>query len=816
MHAGIRQLLRPGSLQGRIALTFVALMLLTQLGSWLVLQMVGGNAARNTAREEMRTSVRVAEEQMRNRDQQLQLAASVLAADFGFRAALASRDRETIESALQNSAHRIHADVALLLDVEGQPQVSVPEIDPVTLAGIAHDMRAQASSEAELNVLEVRGQLYQVVEAPVRAPEQIGTVLLGFALDGGVAASIRRITGTDITLVVRDPQGGAAHRASTLSREDATALVLATRSPSATGKADRELSLSQGLFLASVSRLGMAIGSHREIDLVLSRSVDAALAPFRILSRQLQLYSLLMLMVATASSIWIARGIAAPLRVLSRFARRLAAGHYDALPPVQRRDEIGDLGQAFEHMCDQIASRERHIRTLAYRDRLTGLSNREALHETIAARIVSNPEALLAVFLLDLDRFKFVNEVLGHPVGDRVLCEVAARLQGLAQYGALDVARLGGDEFALVVPVDSIEAASSLGEHIVQWLHVPIVIDELEVDACASVGAAIYPMHGNDAVSLLRCADMAMYHAKDHRGGVTVFEASFERSNSSSLNLLSELRRAVENDELVLNLQPKLDLSGTGKCAVEALVRWNHPTHGFMPPMNFIPFAEQTGFIRNITLWVLREAMKISVDWHRRGLPVQIAVNLSARDMVKSELAVEFRELLEATGCEPAWILLEVTESALADDPDQVLRNLAELREMGCDIAIDDYGTGYSSLAYLEKLPVTELKIDKGFVLNMLKSPSDESIVHSTIDLAHSLGLRVTAEGVDSLEALERLREFGCDTAQGFFLCRPVPSPVAESWYRDGRDREHLPAPRPRAGISERRVVALEAYARAS
>ncbi|MDE3009261.1 MAG: EAL domain-containing protein [Pseudomonadota bacterium] len=780
------------SLQGRIATALVCMVLFTQLVGSGVLYLVGGAVARSNASEAMGTAGRVAAEVLETRDHQLHLAASVLAADYGLRGALATRHLETLASALQNHAARIKADVALMLDDAGHPLVAVPELDALHLAAIGAAVNADTARRQGVAVLEWAGRLYQVVHVTVNAPLPVGSVVLGFALDRGITQGIQDITTTDVTVIDTDSHGKVTAHASTLPADAAATLAGVVNADTRHALPEQELRLASGLHLATVAPVGNSLGGDRRIALVLTRSVTAAMAPFWRLWQVLQIAALLVLLLAIVLGIGQARGIAAPLRELSRFARRLEAGHYDALPPVQRSDEIGELGQAFEHMRDGIASRERHIRALAYQDSLTGLSNRIALSETVAAQIEANPGQPLAVYLLDLDRFKFVNEVMGHPVGDTVLRQVAERLRGLAQYGVIDVARLGGDEFALVALLGHAELARALGEHIVELLHVPIVIDEVEVDACASVGVALYPAHGSDALSLLRCADLAMYHAKDRRGGITVFEPAHARTNSSSLNLLSELRRAVENDELVLYLQPKLSLSSNGKRAVEALVRWNHPTQGFMPPMNFIPFAEQTGFIRTITLWVLRESMKICVDWQQRGLPVQIAVNLSARDLVKPELPAEFRALLAETGCLAQAILLEVTESALADDPDLVLANLLDLRSLGCDIAIDDYGTGYSSLAYLERLPLTELKIDKGFVLNMLASPSDESIVQSTIDLAHRLGLKVTAEGVDSLAALELLRTYGCDTAQGFFLCRPVAPAMAESWYRDGRDRELL------------------------
>ena len=504
------------------------------------------------------------------------------------------------------------------------------------------------------------------------------------------------------------------------------------------------------------------------------------------------LFALVTLLAAGILAMRVASELSQPIKTLARFARLIAAGTPAPLPPTDRRDEIGDLSRAFEQMRVDIEARERDIRHLAYHDTLTGLPNRTALHATIDTLLLEQPERPLAVLLLDLDRFKVINELMGQDIGDRVLIEVGRRLATLTDRGVVQVARLGGDEFALVAPVTDSDAAVGLAEYIDEVLRVPIVLNEQLVDAPASIGIALYPEQGQDALSLLRCADTAMYHAKDRQGGVSVFDPAQARTNASTLSLLSELRRAVECNELVLNYQPKLDLSGRGKLAVEALVRWNHPTRGFVPPMNFIPFAEETGVIRNITMWVLRAAMDACVGWQRRGLAIKVAVNLSVRDLVRPELPAEFAGLLADTGCKPDWIDLEVTESAFATDFDTILSNLNALRALGCEIAIDDYGSEYSVLAYLDRLPVSELKIDKSFVLNMLTVKNDEFIVRSTIELAHRMGLRVTAEGVDSMEALERLETYGCDSAQGFFLCRPVPAPALEAWYHEDAYRRNL------------------------
>jgi EAL domain-containing protein (putative c-di-GMP-specific phosphodiesterase class I) len=275
-----------------------------------------------------------------------------------------------------------------------------------------------------------------------------------------------------------------------------------------------------------------------------------------------------------------------------------------------------------------------------------------------------------------------------------------------------------------------------------------------------------------------------MYTAKRLNSGLAIYDDRDDEDSRARLSLMGELRNAVERDELTLHYQPKIHLSDPRELHVEALVRWQHPVRGLVPPSDFIPFAEQTGFIRAITQWVLESAVRQCAQWRREGLRMNVSVNISARDLLNPELAERFAELLAEQGCHAAWIGLEITESAILDDPGHALRNLERLHALGCRISIDDYGTGYSSLAYLKRLPVNELKIDRSFVMSMVTDTSDAVIVRSTIDLAHNMGLCVVAEGVEDEPTLRRLRELGCDMVQGYLFSRPLAADEIVKWLR--------------------------------
>jgi predicted signal transduction protein with EAL and GGDEF domain len=347
------------------------------------------------------------------------------------------------------------------------------------------------------------------------------------------------------------------------------------------------------------------------------------------------------------------------------------------------------------------------------------------------------------------------------------------------------VARLGGDEFGVLIskPRGKRDVAVVI-EKIRAALEQPVIVDGLGLPAEGSIGIAMYPRHGGDVETLLRHADVAMYAAKDEKAGYVFYDMSRSESDPARLTLVSELRRAIEQRELVLYYQPKAALSSGAVRSVEALLRWNHPTRGLVGPDEFIPLAQQTGLIKPLTLYVLDEALEQCRAWGREGMELGVAVNLSVRNLLDAEFPDQVRRLLDKHGVDPGLLELEITESTVLSDPVRTKRVLDKLDAMGVSLSIDDFGTGYSSLAYLSQLPVNEIKIDRSFVMNMTECDNDAVIVRSTIDLARNLGLQVVAEGVETERAWDELSELGCTLAQGYYLSRPVPAPELTQWLR--------------------------------
>lgn len=429
---------------------------------------------------------------------------------------------------------------------------------------------------------------------------------------------------------------------------------------------------------------------------------------------------------------------------------------------------------------------ERAVQHLAYYDTLTDLPNRTLLQDRLQQAILAakRDKKTLALLVMDLDRFKEINNILGHHYGDLVLQQVGPRLREVLRESDT-VARLGGDEFAVLLLSIGLDGAILTAEKILRHFLTPFVVDCLSLEVGTSIGISLFPEHGDDANTLLRRADMAMYEAKQQSTGYAVYSPQHERHNSSHLILMGDLRHAIDRNELFLQYQPKIDLRNRSIIGVEALVRWQHPSRGTVPPDQFIPLSEQGGLIKPLTLWVLKAALSQCHAWHQAGLKLSVAVNLSARNLQDPQLPDQVARLLHAYDLGPGWLHLEITESVIMADPARAMEILNQLSKMEVHLSIDDFGTGYSSLGYLKKLPVDEIKIDKSFVKEMAVEKDDAMIVRSTIDLAHNLGLKVVAEGIETQEIYDRLVALGCDAAQGYYISRPVSPADLLGWLAD-------------------------------
>ncbi|MEM1403201.1 MAG: EAL domain-containing protein [Pseudomonadota bacterium] len=425
-----------------------------------------------------------------------------------------------------------------------------------------------------------------------------------------------------------------------------------------------------------------------------------------------------------------------------------------------------------------------NLEEMTYRanhDSLTALPNRAALHETFREHIAEYPDRGATMFLLDLDKFKDVNDTLGHHVGDQLLKEIGPRLSHVDELGDLVAYRLGGDEFVLLLlrSLESDEAAQ-LGRDILEAVRQTFVIDDLSLTIDGSIGVSVYPRDGLDSHDLLRCADVAMYEAKSTSNPVVAYNQNFDPHSRERLALMSELKASLGSNQLELYYQPKVHLLTGTVIGVEALLRWKHPIHGMIPPAEFIPMAEVSPMINEITLWVMERALEQARAWNDRGLSV--AVNVSMRNLGDDTWYRRAVALIRESGFDPRTLELELTESVFMHSPEEVARKLNALADTGVRIAIDDFGTGYSSLSYLRRLPIHRLKIDKSFVMNLHEGEADEQIIRSILSLAGALDLDVIAEGVEDQRTLQRLMALKCHYAQGFYIARPMALNEINQW----------------------------------
>ena len=779
-------------LSARFALVSLALLLLVQAAGFVVIQQSIDRNAHAQLADRLALAERVWQRLLDQRAAKLHQGAAVLAADYGIREAVGTGDLDTLRSALGNHGARIGATLAALLDTRLAVQALGEGADAALAPALARLAPQLAQRPGSGVVALVGGSPYQFVMVPMRAPALIGWVVMGFPLDQALIDDMQAVSGVQAALVAQP------------MRSAPRLLVHSFKPPADPGAlaaqlADGDLPLAGEPHL--VATWPVASGSEGRITLRVAGSMAAAVAPYRDLQGMLAMITVLGLVLFGAGSLWSAGRVTQPLRRLVRASERLGRGDYDE--PVRhdgRDDEIGELARAFDHMRINVAAQRGEIRDLAYRDRLTGLPNRlqfrDRVQQAIARADASGDH--LAVLMLDLDRFKHVNDVLGYASGDRLLQGVAQRLQQVVRDGDV-VARLGGDEFALLMHDADEALAVQVAQRITSAFEQPLMLDDQTVDLSAGLGLAIWPLHASDADALLSRAEVAMYAAKRHTAGAQVYDPAVDTASALNLSLLSELRRAVEGHELRLFLQPKIDIRTGAVCGAEALVRWQHPTRGLVPPMQFIPFAEQTGFIRQLTLWIFEQAAAEQVTLAVLGVR-RVSVNLSTRDLMDQDLPEKLDHILRRHRAIPEGFCLEITESAIMDDPQRAEATLNRLSERGYKLSIDDFGTGYSSLAYLKKLPVDELKIDKSFVMAMERDAGDAKIVRSTIDLAHNLGLSVVAEGIENEAVLGLLHTLNCDEGQGYHMSKPLPVPEFCDWVARWQVRRPAAAGMPAEG----------------
>jgi diguanylate cyclase len=754
---------------------------------------------------ELKTAAATAREILRFRGSQLTTGVETLTSDFGFREAVSSKDAATLQSALENQRQRIEASLVIVLSAAGEPVASSGgAVSSATRRDLARLIADDADSEVLQLYRLIDGRPYQLVLAPVLAPDLIGWTAMGFALDDKVAFQMSRLLGVEVSFVTG---GTHPYVATSMDRASRAAVAGLEEVPEATPRA---LRVGGDKLLTWTNPIRSANGP---LTLVLQRSLSSALKPYEDIKDSMLVLGALLLAVATVLAVLLARSATRPVEELTKAAERLEAGDYDVAVPPATTTELKGLASAFNAMRSAVADREATIRHQANHHPLTGLPTRaliSAIVQDLLARARSEGRAV-GVCLIEIQQFQSITGSFGHAAGDQVLGEVARRLTGSQSDGALRrqasagvgeqerqtgahklhagavsierVAHLGADQFLVIL--ESAERARAMHEAagMVDRLRGSFEYSGVSFQLEMRAGVAAFPEDGDDAADLLRRADLALFRAKETGVPVGVYAKGDDEGQRQRLSILGELRRAIEEGQLELHYQPKVDVREGRVAGCEALLRWRHPLHGYIPPAEFIPHAERTGAIRSLTAWVLKTALLDQARWRTAGVILDVSVNVSPVDFTDANFADEVAALIAATGADASRMILEVTESGAMKDLASTLRMMEELRVLGVRFSIDDFGTGHSSLAHLKRLPVDEVKIDRSFVKE-LDERHDDVIVRSTIGLGHALNLKVVAEGVEDKAGWAVLSRLGCDLIQGYYVSKPIPAEEFLGWVQ--------------------------------
>jgi diguanylate cyclase (GGDEF)-like protein len=752
----------------KILLLAVALVVATQLVSLFPILDLLHRDTDAQARRTVGLAGTLFDEFMRSRADQLLTTVNVLVSDFGFKQAVASGDRRTIRSALLNHAGRAGATVALLLDLDGTVLVSSSGDE---LHGRAPLSPAQIADEFPHHVVRIDGAPYQTVTVPLRSPLPVALVMLGFPIDDTLARHLQGLTGLDVTFIATDGRAPEI-LASTLPPEERTGAIenLDTdrTDPQPTGSARS----------AHLTLLRPFLKDHGDVYVAVQLPLADAMASYARIRNILFAITGLSLLLAVIGSFWLAKTITRPVHHLAAAARRMREGVYTETVHVTSFDELGELAATFNTMQNAIADRERKIFHQAHHDSLTGLPNRD-LTIGLLREAIEGSKAL-SVVILGLDRLNGIISSLGHRAGDEIVKLTAAALRERLDDRQV-LGHFSGHEFAIGLPDHDSRRALEWIEQQTDRLRAGVRVGGANISLQVSGGVACYPEHSLDAAELCRRASSARSEALLSHQTAAVYRLGQEDRALKQIKIVGDFPQALKNDELRLYFQPKLDLRTREIYGVEALVRWQHPELGLLPPAEFVDAVEQAGGIAHLTRWVLRAAVARCAAWRDQGVDLSVAVNISVEDLTDEYLPYYLLDLMKKHRLAAAQLTLEVTESAIMHNVHKSLSVVNCIHELGFRLAVDDFGTGHSALAQLKRLPVDELKIDKSFVIGR-DDQKDQAIVRATIDLAHQLGLTVVAEGVEDDTAMERLTAMGCEHAQGYGIAKPMPHEQLLPW----------------------------------
>lgn len=748
--------------RGRLITAMISLVALVSLVIVALLMVYLFEDEKSRALEQLAIGERLTNEVIDRRTELELSRLSVVVQDFGFRSAIASRDPATIDSALENHSGRVGADFALLLDSQGKPLASTLERD---FPAIPKEQLANTRRNGFTRSLRsIDGRGYEILVIPIDAPGLRAWLVSGFAMDRSLAEVIARLSGTSVIFRAR-----VSSEINSLNSFAATTDIDEKLEKELASASNNANFIESAGFFTRIINLGESDPAVVQAVLLISR--DAALQNYYRRALEIALLITAILIFAILLALVIARNLGRPVLQLASYARAIGEGTTPQAPSIRAGGELTQLRNALRDMLAGLREREAQIRYAATHDDVTGLKNRNALMQE-AAELFDNRvrSTLIGIRLNDLSD---INDTLGLEFGDKVLIGIARRLEQELPDAHI-LARTGGGEFLTLIPSLHPEQGSQRIQLLHEFIQSPLRVDQTPFSLKVTIVTMELPEDASDTDALRRRLNLTFEQAAAHPESFTRYTPGQDESHLRELKLVTDLHAAILNNGLHMNYQPKLN-SRTGELIqVEALVRWIHPQLGFISPEEFIFLAEQSGQIHDLTAHILQRVANDARRWHEEGVDAGVAINLSAMDLTWPALTRHIAETFHDWHHDLERVTLEVTESALMEDPEEAMATLNQLRALGVTLSVDDFGTGYSSLSQLRKLPVQELKIDKSFVLKLDSEPQDQLIVRSTIDMAHGLGLKVVAEGIENLEAWQLLQHWGCNLGQGFYLSRPV------------------------------------------
>ncbi|WP_218722741.1 putative bifunctional diguanylate cyclase/phosphodiesterase [Pseudomonas bubulae] len=767
------------SFQARISL-FLALLLLLVIGAvYFAVKAVTITVASDQAQEQLKTGTRVFERFMDLRWRRIQYGLNWLTNDSDFREATIKGSPSLIEHALQEFEASLHGSELFVLDLDGNIITSTLKGLPAGQAfPYAKALRLARRNTQTMVIGILAGRPYMLVQGVVLGPLPVVRVVSGMPMDDVFAHELSSLSNLEVSFMTVKP--GESGILSSTQPDFMSASIIEFVQEHTPGSTIHFSEFHGRRFLGQMLQLANSGDpGNGQVMAVLQSPLDQTMQAFDSLDRKFLWISLGALLASLLGALWLARAVSRPVSLLAEAAQRIGRGNYETPVELTRRDELGFLAKAINAMQSGIAVREQQLAHNALHDPLTGLPNRALAMERLGSAISARRGVVL--IYLGIENYRVINESFGPEGGERIMRE-SARVMLDALRERDTAARITGNEFLLLLESTQVDVGVALADRLYALLKRPLSIDGHEVLLEVCMGIAIYPLNGQSAEELISRAAIACRDAAALPGYLQVYQQDRDLAHQRQIQLIRDLRSAASDGQLQLYYQPKMDIRSGHVRQAEALLRWQHPELGMVSPAEFIPLAERTGSMFLLTGWVIEEGIRQLAEWNRKGLHMQLSLNISAEDLHGENLLMTVERLLKRYQLSAEQLIFEITESTAMRDPEHSLNVLEKLRDGGISLSVDDFGTGYSSLAHLKRLPVQELKIDQSFIRNLDETSEDAVIVRSTIEMSHNLGLKVVAEGVEYQHTLELLERWHCDTAQGFLISRPMEAVAFEAW----------------------------------